>query len=77
MISIFVIIFYSQFMQYQNLLETEKELISQFEEQQNIREKLEEEKSNYENNLYIEEIARNKLGLVKPEETIFINEAAR
>lgn len=77
MISIFLIIFYSQFMQYQILLETEKELVLQLEEQKNIQLKLEEEKSNYENSLYIEEIARNKLGLVKPEETIYINEAAR
>lgn len=74
---VFLIIFYSQYITYQELIETEKELQVLLEEAELAKVELELEKDNYDNNFYVEKIAREKLGFVKPSETIFINEAEK
>lgn len=78
---IFVIVFTSivgisyayQTTKYNELLEIEKKLTEQIEEEKQKNFEYKNQQEYYKSDAYIEKIAREQLGLIKPDELVIIN----
>ena len=68
---------FTQMREYNNYLREEQMIAAELEKEREILNKLIREKEQGLTDAYVEKIAREKLGLVRHDEIVFINEAAR
>ncbi|MBS4960134.1 MAG: septum formation initiator family protein [Clostridiales bacterium] len=65
--------FYNQFQVYQQLKIEEEQIASQIEKEKLASIKLKKQKDYYTSDVYIEKVAREQLGLLMPDEKLFVN----
>ena len=68
---------YAQLRLYNDYLREEQRLELELQKENQTRQRLEREMDNIFSDSYVEKIAREQLGLVRPDEIVFINSAAR
>ena len=65
---------YAQMQLYQEYAREEKELLAELEKETETLNKLKKESENYLSDAYVEKIAREKLGLVRHDEIVFLKD---
>lgn len=66
-----------QMSKYHTYKEKERELLAEMDKEREHEEELNKELQYYESDAYVEKVAREKLGLVRPGEILFYNEPGK
>lgn len=69
--AVFVFVNYVQYLRYKNLDEHAKQILDEVNKEDDRQKQLNEQIKSYDNDQYIEKVAREKLGMVKSDEIIF------
>ena len=72
--SVFGLIYYAQYKNYCLLNNKSNKILSDIKKESNLKKKLKKQIKSYDNDEYIEKIARDKLGLIKSDEIVFYYE---
>lgn len=66
---------YDRVQEYQRLMDEQMVIATQIEEEQQKKIEFQNKKEYYTSDSYVEQIARDQLGMVKPNEVLYVNRA--